>query len=145
METHTDPDDDTLPNMTTMREQILVRVPPTTKARLDAYAKRLRRETGLRVPMTEIIRKLVDDGLTAAGEPAIEDEGEPATRLASAGYRGVIIGYARARELVDVDAHKARAAGDTARVAVLEEISARLRAEILAMGERAPVEAWGDG
>lgn len=64
---------------------------------------------------------------------------------AEASYRGVIIGYARTRELVDVDARKARAAGDTARVAVLEEISARLRAEILAMGERAPVETWGDG
>lgn len=64
---------------------------------------------------------------------------------AEASYRGVIIGYARARELVDVDARKARAAGDTARVAVLEEISARLRAEILAMGERAPVEAWSNG
>lgn len=64
---------------------------------------------------------------------------------AEASYRGVIIGYARARELVDVDARKARAAGDTARAAVLEGISERLAAEILAMGERAPVEAWSNG
>lgn len=67
----------TLGDMTTMREQLLVRVTPSTRARLDAYATKLRRETGLRVPMTEIIRKLINDGLVAAGMPS-EDEDERA-------------------------------------------------------------------
>ncbi len=67
----------TLGDMTTMREQLLVRVTPSTRARLDAYATKLRRETGLRVPMTEIIRKLINDGLVAAGMPS-EDEDEQA-------------------------------------------------------------------
>lgn len=58
-------------------------------------------------------------------------------------YRGVIIGYARALEIVDDDAKRSRESGNVIRSAVLEDVAERLRAEILAMGERAPVDAWG--